>query len=168
MTAPHPQQPAAMTLQSYEFSQLDFRELLRAALTKGATLRFAAAGASMDPFIKDGDVVTVAPLPQRLMPGRIAAAVSPANGSVIIHRIIRIKEGAALLKGDNLGRADGYVPSGDLLGVVARVERGGVTRELGIIRHAALIATLSRWNLLRLCTRIVALVLAITKSKPPI
>jgi hypothetical protein len=163
MTVPQAQQPMATTIQSYEFSAQDFRGLLRDALVKGASLRFAAAGSSMDPFIKDGDVITIAPLPQRLRTGQIAAAVSPANGLVIIHRVVRVKESAALLKGDNLGRPDGWAGGGDLLGIVTRVERNGAAWELGITRHAGLIATLSHWNLLRAAARTGALMIKLKK-----
>ncbi len=164
MTLPQAQPPTATTIQSYEFSAQDFSGLLRDALAKGASLRFAAAGSSMDPFLKDGDVITIAPLPQRLRTGQIAAAVSPANGLVIIHRIVKVREGEVLLKGDNLGRPDGWA-GGGLLGIVARVEREGAAMELGITRHAKLIATLSRWNLLRAAARIGAIMRRSLKRK---
>lgn len=141
-------------LKSFEFGPEDFRELLRDSLARGASLRFAAAGPSMDPFIKDGDVVTVAPLPPCLEKGDIVAAVSPANGLVVVHRIIHIKAGAALLKGDNLPAADGWAAGAALLGRVARVERGGCPVTLGIDRGKAMIALLSRWDLLRAAVRI--------------
>ena len=156
-------QPAETTIQSYEFSAQDFIGLLRGAFEKGASVRFAAAGFSMDPFIKDGDVVTLAPLPQRLKPGQVAAAISPANGLVIIHRVVKIARGEALLKGDNLGKPDGWVRGDTLLGVVAGIERGGAAWELGITRHAALIALLSRWNLLRAVARAGAIMLKLKK-----
>jgi hypothetical protein len=163
MTTTRARQPLATTIQSYEFGAQDFSGLLRAALQQGASLRFAAAGFSMDPFIKDGDVVTVAPLPPRLKPGQVAAAISPANGLVIIHRVVQIAEGKAQLKGDNLGKPDGWVRGDALLGIVAGVERGGAAWELGITKHAALVARLSRWNVLRAVTRAGAIVLALKK-----
>ncbi|MCU0606664.1 MAG: radical SAM protein [Candidatus Edwardsbacteria bacterium] len=86
-------------LQSFEFGPEDFRELLRQTLARGVPLRFAAAGASMDPFIKDGDVLTVSPLPPRLSPGDIVAAVSPANGLVVVHRAVGLRGGAVLRPG---------------------------------------------------------------------
>jgi hypothetical protein len=163
MTVPQAKQPMVTTIQSYEFSAQDFHGLLRDALAKGASLRFAAAGCSMDPFIKDGDVVTVAPLPRQIKPGQIAAAVSPANGLVIIHRVVRVKEGAVLLKGDNLERPDGWVRGDALLGIVAVVERGGVAWQPGITRHAALIALLSRWDMLRAAARVGAILRRLIK-----
>ena len=161
---PQARQPMATTIQSYEFSQLDFREVLRTALAKGASLRFAASGSSMDPFIKDGDVVTVAPLPARLVPGDIVAAVSPANGLVIVHRIVSLNEGEARLKGDNLPAADGTAAGAALLGRVTRVERSGRPVVLGSERGSGLIACLSRWNLLRVFVRIGAVLLSFRKQ----
>jgi len=38
-------------------------ELLEAVLSQEASFRFQAKGLSMSPFIKDGDMVTVSPLP---------------------------------------------------------------------------------------------------------
>lgn len=137
------------TIQSYEFGAQDFRGLLRDALGRGASLRFAAAGFSMTPFIKDGDVLTVAPCPPRLKTGQIAVAVSPASGSVVIHRIVGIGHDGALIKGDNLGKPDGRVGPGDLLGVVAGVERGGADWRPGVTQHILLVALLSRANLLK-------------------
>ena len=151
-------------LQTFELAPGDFRELLREAMSRGVSLRFAAAGTSMDPFIKDGDVVTVAPLPARLVPGDIVAAVSPANGLVIVHRIVSLNEDEALLKGDNLSAADGTAAGAAQLGRVARVERDGRTVVLGIERGNGLIAWLSRWNLLRVFVRIGALVLTLRKQ----
>jgi hypothetical protein len=151
-------------LQTFELAPGDFRELLREAMSRGVSLRFAAAGTSMDPFIKDGDVVTVAPLPSRLSPGDIVAAVSPANGLVIVHRIVRLSEGEALLKGDNLPAADGTAAGAALLGRVTRVERSGRPVVLGSERGSGLIACLSRWNLLRVFVRIGAVLLSFRKQ----
>jgi hypothetical protein len=141
-------------LQSFEFGPEDFRELLRQTLARGVPLRFAAAGASMDPFIKDGDVLTVSPLPPRLSPGDIVAAVSPANGLVVVHRAVGLRGGAVLLKGDNLRTPDGLARGDALLGRVTRVERGGRPVTLGIGRWPRAIALLSRINLLRPAARI--------------
>jgi len=163
MTLPQAQQPMATTIQSYEFSAQEFSGLLRAATERGASLRFAAAGFSMTPFIKDGDVVTVAPLPRQIKPGQIAAAVSPANGLVIIHRVIRVGKDEVLLKGDNLNTPDGWVGGDGMLGIVTGVERGGAAWELGITRQAALIARLSRWNLLRAVARVGAIMRKLKK-----
>jgi hypothetical protein len=153
-----------IALQTFELAPDDFRGLLRDALSRGVSLRFAAAGTSMDPFIKHGDVVTVAPLPARLSPGDIVAAVSPANGLVIIHRIVSLNEGEALLKGDNLPAADGWAAGAALLGRVARVERGGRPIVLGVEQGNGPIARLSRWNLLRVSVRIGAFVLSLRKQ----
>jgi hypothetical protein len=43
-----------------------FIELLHATLAKGVPFPFRARGSSMHPFIKDGDVITVSPLGERI------------------------------------------------------------------------------------------------------
>jgi hypothetical protein len=150
-------------LQSYEFAPGDFRDLLSQTMDRGVALRFAVNGTSMDPFIKSGDVVTVAPLPPRLAPGDIVAAVSPANGLVIVHRIVALRRGEALLKGDNLPAADGWAAGAAVLGRVARVERGGRQVTLGVARGNALVARLSRWDMLRTAVRICAVGASLAK-----
>jgi phage repressor protein C with HTH and peptisase S24 domain len=124
-------------------------ELLRAVLDKGKPFRFRARGLSMSPFIKDGDVVTVAPLrgatPQT---GDIAAFLHPATGQLAIHRIVGAKSGRFTLKGDNAVETDGALPAATLLGLVTRVERNGSLIRPGPGGGAA-IAKLSRSGLLR-------------------
>ncbi len=143
-------------LQSYEFGPEEFRELLRDSLVRGVSMRFAAAGTSMDPFIKDGDIVTVAPLTDGLRPGEIVAAVSPANGLVVVHRVVALRNGSALLKGDNLPAADGEAAGAALLGRVVRAERGGRQVVLGVGEWNWALALLSRWKLLRHLARAVS------------
>jgi hypothetical protein len=124
-------------------------ELLKAVLAKGKPLRFRARGVSMSPFIKDGDVVTVAPL-EGAAPrtGDIAAFLHPATGQVVIHRIVREKSGQFHLKGDNAGEIDGAFSVEKFLGIVTRVERAGAAVRLGR-RGGAVVARLSRSGFLR-------------------
>ncbi|MCL4532399.1 MAG: S24/S26 family peptidase, partial [Actinobacteria bacterium] len=77
-------------------------ELMRAVLEKGAPFRFRARGWSMVPFILDGDVITVAPLPGGLpRMGDVVAFVRRETGKVVVHRIIARRGDAWLTKGDN-------------------------------------------------------------------
>lgn len=108
------------------FSGDSFTELLRAVLAKGCPFRFRARGASMSPLIKDGDLVTIAPV-SRSGPrsGEIAAFVHPATGKVAVHRIVRRAEGRFVARGDNAGMEDGTFSADRILGVVTKVERAG-------------------------------------------
>jgi len=123
---------------------------MRAVLAQGRPFRFCARGWSMSPFIKDGDLITVAPIrPAACGIGEVVAFVMPANDRLVVHRIIGRHESRLLVHGDSLPRptADLVNPA-DVIGRVARVERGRrrVWLGLGLERYA--IAVLSRVGLL--------------------
>jgi len=119
--------------------------LMRAVLDKGKPFRFEARGTSMYPFIRDGDVVTVAPLAgPDPRPGDVAAFVQPGMSGVQVHRIVKVEAGRYFLKGDNALDADGALARDMILGLVVRLERGGRARPVGPTFWAAAIARLSR------------------------
>ena len=123
--------------------------LVQAIMAKGRPFRFRAGGLSMSPFIKDGDVVTLAPLAGATpRTGDIAAFLHPATGRIVVHRIVREKSGHYVFKGDNAGETDGALPVERILGLVIRVERDGSEVRSGLRRGAA-VAHLSRSGLLR-------------------
>jgi len=142
-------------------------DLMRAVLEKGRWFRFCAKGGSMSPFIRDGDVITVAPLqPVRsavtsgLSPGlgpgarscgigQVVAFINPVNRRLVVHRTIGRRQSRFLIQGDNLSEACAdVVGPEDILGRVVRIERGRrrVWLGLGLERYA--IAILSRVRLL--------------------
>lgn len=125
----------------------------------------------MSPFIRDGDVITVAPVqPSDRSPhatafssvshggkpgampcgiGQVVAFVSTVSQRLVVHRIIGRHESRFLIQGDSLhGLTADTVRPDEILGRVVRVERGGkrVWLGLGPERHA--IAALSRAGLL--------------------
>ncbi len=120
-------------------------ELLRAVLAKGRPFRFRARGWSMSPFIKDGDVVTVAPLAgRRPRTGHVVAFLHPGTGNVAIHRVVRMKDGRFSVRGDNAYDPDGLLTADRILGVVTRIERDGrLVRGAGRAASSA-VALLSR------------------------
>jgi hypothetical protein len=119
--------------------------LMRAVLEKGKPFRFEARGESMHPAIMDGDVVTVSPVsaggPRT---GDVVAFVHPATGGVRVHRVVRVRDGRYILKGDNALGADGSLTPAMILGQVVRLERGGRTRRLGPAFRSVALARLSR------------------------
>ena len=143
----------------------------------------------MSPFIRDGDVVTVAPLrpldrsPHARTPsspsaanvteardcgiGQIVAFVSALSRRLFVHRIIGRRESGFLIKGDNLSGplADTVRPE-DILGRVVRIERGRkrVWLGLGPERHA--IAVLSRSGLLLPIRSRVAVLTGLFRRRP--
>jgi hypothetical protein len=80
----------------------------------------------MAPFIRDGDVLTLAPRSGgRLRLGDIVAYVNPADGKIAVHRIISRRAGKVTIKGDNVPAPDGTFAEDCVLGIVRRVERDG-------------------------------------------
>ena len=123
---------------------------MREVLGKGLPFRFQARGWSMSPFIRDGDVITVAPL-LKTGPGlgAVVAFIHPGTGDLVVHRILGRKEAGWLIQGDNLAHSpDGVIPAAHILGRVAEIQRQGrrVRLGLGIERYGLIL--LSRLGLL--------------------
>jgi len=128
---------------------IEFAALMAAVLEKGANFRFQAAGASMSPFIRSGDILTIAPLHGAIRPGDVLAFRHPENGRLVVHRVIASEENGFLLRGDNSSRSDGWTMREDIIGRVARVEHKGRPVRLGLGPERLVIAALSRARLLR-------------------
>jgi hypothetical protein len=135
--------------------------LLETTLAKGALFRFAAKGFSMTPFIKDGDIITVAPLSVSAPGlGKPVAFRHPSSEKVLVHRIVGKKNKYCLIKGDSFNVADGLIAEGDILGCVSKIERKGKDVPFGLGPERYAIAFLSRKGLLRIffkCRRIIPL-----------
>jgi signal peptidase I len=101
-----------------------FFQVMRAVLDKNARFRFAASGFSMTPFIRDRDIITLAPAGQKPPEvGDVAAVVHPLTGAVIVHRIVGRQGGGFILKGDNCRLPDGVFEPKQIIGVVCGVMR---------------------------------------------
>jgi len=98
--------------------------ILRAALESGQRVRMPVNGRSMFPFIRDGDVVEIAPLPPAPVIGSVVLARLPGE-RYLLHRLVARYGSAWVLRGDNRSAPDGLVPREDLVGVATRVERNG-------------------------------------------
>jgi len=96
-------------------------------------LVFRAHGASMRPFIRDGDTVHVESVtPERLRLGDIVL-FRATGGALLAHRIVRRRQGESAVtwvtRGDALFAADAPFAAGQLLGRVARrIRRGRAVR----------------------------------------
>lgn len=124
-------------------------ELLRAVLDKGAAFRFQAKSFSMHPFLRNGDVVTVSPLPGTSPGfGDVVAFIHPGTGKLVIHRVAGERGDSYLIKGDSTPEVDGLVPEANILGRVTRVERDGKEVFLGLGPERFLIAFLTLKGLL--------------------
>jgi hypothetical protein len=136
-------------LRELSLSDRDLRGLLGDLLARGGSLRFKAKGYSMSPFIRDGDVITVAPIsPAKLCWGDIAAFRRCGTDHLTIHRVVGVQDDSFLMKGDNAPHIDGLIPASEVLGRVIKVDREGRRLRLGLGPDRALIAILSRAGLL--------------------
>ena len=127
----------------------DLVEILRDVLSKGVPFRLQAPGFSMSPFIKNGDIVTVTPLPDgspRI--GDVVAFIRPGAEKLIVHRVVWKKNGCFVIKGDNAPDTDGLIPGTNILGCVKKIERRGKKIIFGLGPERFLIAFLSRINFL--------------------
>ncbi|MCX5883872.1 MAG: S24/S26 family peptidase [Deltaproteobacteria bacterium] len=116
-------------------------ELMAAVLDKDMPFRFCAPGFSMTPFIRDGDMITIAS--RRLRCGDVVAFVNSNCGKLIVHRIVHISRERYLIKGDNAREPDGCVSRSSILGRVIRVEHRGRQVWLGTGIERVVIAFLS-------------------------
>jgi len=106
-------------------------ELIEAVHEKGASFRFKAAGHSMTPAIRDGDVITISPL-KDIMPrrGDVVAFRHPERPQMLVHRVLHGRGKKYYIKGDNCPEGDGWVPAENILGLITNVERRGKARFL--------------------------------------
>jgi hypothetical protein len=76
--------------------------LLRGMMERGVPLRTTMRGFSMTPFIRDQDVLTIAPMNGRApYLGEIIAFVQPNSGRLAVHRVIAPAGSGWLVRGDN-------------------------------------------------------------------
>lgn len=130
-------------------------ELMRAVHAKGLPFRFRADGYSMTPFIRSGDVVTVAPLASHVpRTGDVVAFIHPGMKLLCLHRVVSARGDGFFIQGDNLiEQPDGVVSRKAILGRVTGVERAGRRITLGLGSERVVIALLSRWGGLALIQR---------------
>ncbi len=101
-------------------------ELIRTVHEKKKDFRFKASGNSMNPAIRNDDIITITPVRNSpLGYGEIVAFRHPGSGSLIIHRITSIKSKKYSIKGDNSDIADRNIPGENIIGVIIKVERNG-------------------------------------------
>ncbi len=134
-------------------SDLGQLELLLAMMESGVALRTTARGFSMQPFIRDKDVLTISPI-KEMQPslGDVVAFKKPSTGKLAIHRIIGRTDDGWLIRGDNCPDSDGVVATENIIGRVCRVERQGMEAHRGIGKAGELIAILNRGKAL-LCLK---------------
>lgn len=99
-----------------------FRECRR-IMSEGRDVLLTAKGSSMYPFIRDGDKVLVG-RKETYMKGDIVLALT-SEGKYVMHRIIKVKDGTVILRGDaNLRKTETCMPQ-DIAGAVISITRNG-------------------------------------------
>jgi len=129
---------------SHGIPGIAFAGLMEAVLEKNVPFRFSASGSSMTPFIRDGDAITVEPLPLQFRPGDVVAFVNVLSNQLMVHRIIHVSPAGYLIKGDNNSVPDGLMPASSIIGRVVRVVRRGRQVRLGLGIERFAIAWLSQ------------------------
>ena len=126
-------------------------DMLKTVLHQRLSFRFRAAGTSMSPFIKNGDVLTISPLgntPPTF--GGVIACIHPHTKKTVVHRLVGRPHRRFLVKGDNSHAPGVLLNLNDILGHVTRIERSGRRIRLGLGPERRLIALFSRRGILQL------------------
>ena len=116
-----------------------FNEITAELLRRGNRVRFRAAGASMQPTIEDGELITVAPVgPGSVKRGDILLYQNERG--VVAHRVVGVVKGTVtinggdsppyLIRGDASVSCDPPVAREQVIGRVVAVQRAGRSRPL--------------------------------------
>ena len=120
-------------------------QLASSVLDRGADLRFQAGGFSMEPFIRDGDIISLRKIPARqLKIGDIVAFTREEGSILLIHRLLWKRNDRFKFKGDNNPFSDGWIKASYILAKIIRVQRDSRDiKPLG--RIGRLIVVLCSW-----------------------
>ena len=115
-----------------------FPGLVSTLLGEGRDVRFSAPGRSMYPAIREGETITVRPVPPAAVKKGDILLYRWQEG-VIAHRVVGIERGAAgntwlILRGDASGARTERVAPDQVLGRVVAVNRNGRQLDLYSIR----------------------------------
>ena len=103
----------------------------------------------MHPFIKDGDVITVAPLPPTAPGlGDVVVFVHEKARRLFVHRVTKKDGGFLVTRGDSARVDDGRISKANLLGHVTHVERNGKRIRLGLGPERSMLGLMARLGLL--------------------
>lgn len=106
----------------------DLIPIMNEAFENDKTFSFPINGTSMQPFLKTGDVVTVAK-PINLKKYDIILYLRD-NGQYVLHRIVKIKNGAFVLLGDHQVCKEYPIYPNQVLAKVISYQKGNKEKEL--------------------------------------
>lgn len=116
------------TTASLPCDSMAFAELSTQMLQLGKHLRFRASGSSMQPMVRDGDILLIAPYAETKsikIGDVVLSTIDPER--VVVHRVVRRQSGRRgyryLLQGDYASRPDGWVSQTNLFGSLVEIER---------------------------------------------
>ncbi len=137
-----------------QISPSEFGALAAEILESGHSLRFRARGASMRPFLRDGDLLHVQPVSLPAI-RRGDVVLCRAGDHLVAHRVINIRrehgQFILIVQGDALAYPDGRIFPDQVLGRVVTVERDGrpIRMDTLLQRHLGLawmtLAPFIRW-----------------------
>lgn len=121
-------------------------------LKRGSRLSFRASGASMSPFIKDGDTVVMAPVRDGVNVGDVVLVTARA-GRLLLHRVVKKRKGGVVTRGDASINDDGCISWENIIGKVISVKGKGYNFHLKspfkyMISRFASIRGLRRYSLI--------------------
>jgi len=107
----------------------DFAGLSAELLRLGKVVRFQARGNSMQPLLRDGDILSVSPVDHdQIRVGDVLMCSSQQN-FIVVHRVIskqtKFKECRFLVKGDHAEKPDGWIQASQVYGRIIAFERQG-------------------------------------------
>ena len=105
-----------------------FFELAKEILSSGNEFRFNATGSSMQPFILNGDTITIRPIAdKKLKIGQVAFYYNDVS-HLLAHRVHAIDKTSNtityIIKGDGLPYDIEYIDHNTILGFAVKAERG--------------------------------------------
>ena len=115
------------------------RDMVHELLSRGETVSFTAHGASMWPFILDGDSVSLSPITNTLSLGDVVFVPNVEFGQ--LHRVVAgLLNGRYRLRGDALLHDDGWISSARIGGRLVSRQRNGVNRTVFGGRSSVVVA----------------------------
>jgi signal peptidase I len=103
----------------------EFEALAAEILARGSQVRFEARGASMRPFIQDGDLVTIQAVEAGSVKKGDILLARMNGGRLVVHRARQVTPAFVLIQGDAVMDPDGRLSLSSILGRVTAVERAG-------------------------------------------
>lgn len=117
---------------------LEATSLRKQLIENNHAVKIVASGYSMFPFMRNGDIQTIGPVPiEEIQIGDVA--VFERNNDWISHRVIEIRktnnETTLILRGDTIIQLDPLVTKANYIGKTVSFERSGKVYEVGSFKR---------------------------------